>query len=86
MNLLDSLVPGVGPTSYDMALILDMKAKLYVMQGQNSKAIEPFEKALQLSDQYKYFEPKAARDIANILAQLRFQAGLTKQLPPGQWF
>ena len=86
MNLVDSLVSGVEPTSYDMALILDMKAKLYVMQGQNSKAIEPFEKALQLSDQFKYFEPKVAHDIANNLAQLRFQAGLTKQLPPVQWF
>jgi hypothetical protein len=86
MSVLDGLVSQVGPTSYDMALILDMKAKLYAMQNQFSQAIEPWEKALQLSDQFKYFEPKMSRDIATILAQLRYQAGLTKQPPPTHWF
>lgn len=86
MSVLDGLGSQVGSTSYDMAVILDMKAKLYAMQNQFSQAIEPWEKALQLSDQFKYFEPKMSGDIATILAQLRYQAGLTKQLPPMPWF
>lgn len=86
IRLLDRLESAVGPTSYDLALILDMRAKLYCMQNQFSQAIEPWEKALQLSDRYQYFDAKMSRDIANLLAQLRYQAGLTKQLPPLPWF
>ena len=89
MSLLDSLISQVGPTSYDLALILDMKAKLHAMQGEHRKAIEPWEKALQLSDRYHYFDGKTSRDIAFFLAQLRYQEGLTTKLPPAppaRWF
>jgi RNA polymerase sigma factor (sigma-70 family) len=86
ISLLDSLGPTVDPTSYDLALILDMKAKVYCIQNQFSQAIEPWEQALQLSDRYQYFDAKMSREIANMLAQLRYQAGLTKELPPQPWF
>ena len=86
LGLLDSLVSEVGPESYDMALILDMKAKLFIMQQQFGNAIEPWEKALELSATHQYFDAKMARNIANILAQLRYQQGLTKNLPPTDWF
>jgi primosomal protein N'' len=56
------------------------------MQNQFSQAIEPWARALQLSEQHQYFEPRQSREIANMLAQLRYQAGLTKQLPPQAWF
>jgi RNA polymerase sigma factor (sigma-70 family) len=86
IRLLDRLESAVEPTSYDLALILDMKAKVYCMQNQFSQAIEPWEKALQLSDRFQYFEAKMSREIATMLAQLRYQAGLTQQLPPQPWF
>ncbi|MBI5771986.1 MAG: sigma-70 family RNA polymerase sigma factor [Verrucomicrobia bacterium] len=84
---LDGLIPQVEPTSYDMAQILDMKAKLYLALEQYSKAIEPWEKALQLSDQFKYFDDKDACDKVYYLAQLRYQCdGLTAEAPQGLWF
>ncbi|MBI5691122.1 MAG: sigma-70 family RNA polymerase sigma factor [Verrucomicrobia bacterium] len=86
MRVLDSLIPGAEPTSYDLALILDMKAKVHLMQNQFREAIAPWERALELSERFNYFDPKMARDIANNLAHLRYQAGLTTQLPPAQWF
>jgi tetratricopeptide (TPR) repeat protein len=87
MGLLDSLIPQVEPTSYDMALILDLKAKLYITQGQHKKAIEPWEKALQLSDQFKYFGDQQSCDIVNFLAQLRLQSGgVSAEAPQALWF
>ena len=87
MGLLDGLISQVEPTSYDMALILDMKAKLYVQQNQLANAIEPWEKALQLSDQFKYFDGKRSADIVNFLAQLRLQAsGVMADAPQALWF
>ena len=87
IGLLDTLISQVEPTSYDMALILDMKAKLYIQQNQYSHAIEPWEKALQLSDQFKYFDGKRSSEIVHFLAQLRLQAsGVTAEAPQALWF
>ncbi|NBV84966.1 MAG: hypothetical protein EBS01_01585, partial [Verrucomicrobia bacterium] len=41
------------PNSYDEALILDMKAKIFAMTNQFSKAIGPWERAIELSDKYQ---------------------------------
>ena len=87
IRLLDGLISQVEPTSYDMALILDMKAKLYVQQNQWANAIEPWEKALQLSDEFKYFDGKRSAEIVNFLAQLRLQAsGVMAESPQSLWF
>ena len=40
------------PGSYDEAMILDMKAKIYGMTNQLSKAIAPWDRAVQLSDHH----------------------------------
>lgn len=84
LALLDGLIPTVGPTSYDMALILDMKAKLFATQEQYSKAIEPWEKSLQLSDTYKYFDEKQTLDTVYFLSQLNYQEGLSSKVPAQQ--
>jgi cell division protein FtsB len=87
IRLLDGLMSQVEPTSYDMALILDMKAKLYAQQNQLTNAIEPWEKALQLSDQFKYFDDKRSADIVHFLAQIRLQAsGVMAEAPQALWF
>jgi tetratricopeptide (TPR) repeat protein len=87
IGLLDRHMSEVDPTSYDMALILDMKAKLYVQQNQMAEAIEPWEKALQLSDQFKYFDGKRSSEIVQYLAQLRLQfRGVTADAPQALWF
>ena len=87
IGLLDGLIPQIEPTSYDMAMILDMKAKLYLAQEQYSKAIEPWEKALQLSDQFKYFDDQQSCNLVYFLAQLRYQSGgPTSEVPQGLWF
>lgn len=72
MALLEGLLPTVGKTSYDYALIQDMRAKLLLQQDKLSQAVPPWEEALKLSDQFKYFDDKYTNDIVLYLAQIIF--------------
>lgn len=82
LALLDSLqlVPG----SYDEALVLDMKAKIYGMTNQLSKALVPWERVVQLSDQHGYFDKKTITDVVFYLAQIYAQEGSTSKDPAVQ--
>ncbi len=82
LALLDSLqlVPG----SYDEALVLDMKAKIYGMTNQLSKALVPWERVVQLADQHGYFDKKTITDIVFYLAQIYAQEGSTSKDPAVQ--
>ena len=68
LKLLEGLT--LTPGSYDEALVLDMKAKLYAQQNQYAKAIAPWERVVQLSDQHAYFGEKQVLDIVFFLGQL----------------
>lgn len=72
------------PNSYDEALILDMKAKIFAMTNQFSKAIGPWERSIELSDKYQYFSEKQTLDTVSLLAQLYGQEGSTTKVPAQQ--
>ncbi len=82
LALLDSTQ--VVPNSYDEALILDMKAKIYAMTNEFGKAIPPWEKSVQLSDQFGYFPEKQTLDTVSLLAQLYAQEGSQSKDPAKQ--
>lgn len=63
----------VAPNSYDEALVLDMKAKIYGMTNQLNKAIAPWERAVELSDKFNYFPEKQILEIVFFLGQLYAQ-------------
>lgn len=72
-------VPDVKPDSYDAALILDMKARIYGMMDQPAKAIELWERALPIADRHGYFPERQTLEIVLLLAQLHGrEAALTK--------
>ena len=79
LKLLDTLQ--VVPGSYDEAMILDMKAKLYATTNQLSKAIEPWEKAIKISDEHGYFSEKQTIETVSLLAQLYGQESTTIKIP-----
>jgi tetratricopeptide (TPR) repeat protein len=79
LALLDTIQ--VAPNSYDEALILDMKAKIYGMTNQLSKAIAPWERTVQLSDQFNYFTDKQVLDIVYFLGQLYAQEATSTKDP-----
>jgi tetratricopeptide (TPR) repeat protein len=74
----------VVPGSYDEALVLDMKAKIYGMTNQLSKALPPWERVVQLADQHGYFDKKTVTDIVFYLAQIFAQEGSTSKDPAVQ--
>ncbi|MES2693052.1 MAG: hypothetical protein V4773_06230 [Verrucomicrobiota bacterium] len=82
LTLLDGVqtVPG----SYDEALVLDMKAKIFGMTNQLNKALAPWERVVQLSDQHGYFDKKTVTDIVFYLAQIYAQEGSTSKDPAVQ--
>ena len=69
------------PNSYDEAMILDMKAKIYGMTNQLTKAIGPWERAVQLSDQFNYFPEKQVLEMVFYLGQLYAQEATTTKDP-----
>lgn len=79
LTLLDGIP--IVPNSYDEALILDMKAKIYGMTNQLSKAIAPWERAVQLSDKFNYFPEKQVLDIVFFLGQLYAQEATSSKDP-----
>lgn len=74
----------VTKDSYDEAFILDMKAKIYATTNKLSKAIAPWERAVELSDQFGYFSEKQTLETVSLLAQLYGQEGSTSKVPAQQ--
>ena len=72
------------PGSYDEALVLDMKAKLYAQKNEYDKAIVPWERVVQLSDQHGYFPEKQVTDIVFFLGQLIASAAASSKVPAEQ--
>lgn len=75
---------GVEPGSYDEVVVLDMKAKIYGMMDQFTKALQPWEKALQISDAKGYFTERQTLEIVFYLAQLYAQEASTTKDPAKQ--
>lgn len=79
--LLDGLIPTVDPTSYDMALILDMKAKLYGQKEQFDRAITSWESMIQIAEPKEYFDKKMMLETRLYLAQFCYQVGVNSKVP-----
>jgi tetratricopeptide (TPR) repeat protein len=82
LAILDA-VPFV-PNSYDEALILDMKGRVLAMTNQLTKAIAPWERAIELSDQFKYLPEKQVLETVLLLAQLHGSEGSASKVPAQQ--
>jgi predicted Zn-dependent protease len=73
LALLSGLAAKVKPDSFDMALISDIEAKVYLQKGDYAKVIPPWERALRLTDQYHYLSSSAVEDMIYYLAQVYYQ-------------
>jgi tetratricopeptide (TPR) repeat protein len=82
LRLLDAIP--TTPGSYDEAYILNMKAKIYGQLGQYGKALGPWERAVELSDQHGYFNDKEVTEIVYYLGQLYAQEATTSKDPKVQ--
>jgi len=60
----------VAPNSYDEAIVQNSKATTYIKKNEYGKALGPWERVVQLSDQFGYFPEKAVNEIVFYLGQL----------------
>jgi tetratricopeptide (TPR) repeat protein len=81
LALLDSLQTTVGPTTFDFAVIADIKGKIYMQKGDYAKAIEPFEAAVRLGDAYNYFDERDIAEKVSYLYQLYYQEATSTKSP-----
>ncbi len=73
-----------NPSLYDQALILDMRAKVYMNMEQYTQAIGPQEAALKLSDENKFFSAEQSLQTANLLARLIYAEAINIKDKPAQ--
>ena len=67
--------------SYDEAMVKQSIATTYIKKNDLAHAIEPLERAIQLSDEHGYFPPRSVNDLAFFLAQLYAAEGSTVKVP-----
>jgi len=71
------------PTSFDAAVLLQIKAQTLLQKTDYSAAIPPLEQALQLSESHtpNYFEERTTLEFLYFLAQLYYQEATTSKNP-----
>ena len=88
LKLLEDTRPTVAPGSYDEAFILNMIGKLYGQKGEYAKALGPWERAIQLSEQdrasgsgHGFFPEKETLEITYYLGSLYAQEAASSKDP-----
>jgi tetratricopeptide (TPR) repeat protein len=84
LDLLNGLIPTLGPESYDLVQALQTKGKLLLQKEEYSKAIEPLETALRIADAHQFFEPPEVLMISDLLARLYAQEASAAKTPAAQ--
>lgn len=79
MTIVDSVLGQVDANSYDAAYLLDVKARLFIGMEKYDAAVQPWEEALRLSDQNKFFDEKQSQDIRKFVAQLLFSEAINSK-------
>ncbi len=75
LAVIEAQIPLTDPNSYDMAILQQVKAQILLQNNELSKAIEPLERSLTLSNAHtpNFFEQRATLDFTYYLAALYFQ-------------
>lgn len=74
LAIIDAQIPKVEAGSYDLALLYQIKAQIYLQQGDFPKSIDPLERTIALSDAKTppFHEEKVVREFIYLLAQLYY--------------
>jgi tetratricopeptide (TPR) repeat protein len=82
--LLEGLIPGAGPNSYDLAYLEDMRGQLFAAKDQWTKAIQSREKALTLAEANNYFDKAKRLEMMLFISQVAYQQTSTTKVPAEQ--
>jgi tetratricopeptide (TPR) repeat protein len=83
LAVIDGAASRAQPNSYDMAILMQVKAQIYLQNNELAKAIEPLERCLQLSNAQTptFFEARATQEYTYYLAALYYQEGAASKDP-----
>jgi tetratricopeptide (TPR) repeat protein len=81
LNLVDGLLPTVQADSYDQVVILDIKARVYLQMDDLPDVVDPWERALALSDKKHYFSARNTLDIVDGLGRVLYSLSGTVKDP-----
>lgn len=83
LAIVDAQAAKVDPNSYDMAILMQIKAQIYLQDNQLAKAIEPLERCLTLSNARTptFFEPRATQEYTYYLSALYYQEAVASKDP-----
>lgn len=83
LAVIDAAAAKANPNSYDMAILMQVKAQIYLQDNQLAKAIEPLERCLALSNANtpNFFEARATQEYTYYLAALYYQEGASAKDP-----
>lgn len=83
LAVIDAQAAKVDPNSYDLAILMQVKAQIYLQDNQLSRAIEPLERCLALSRAHNppYFELRATQEYTYYLSALYYQEATTTKDP-----
>lgn len=81
LSLLAAVKAKVPADSYDMAIVTNVEAKVYMQKGDYSKALAPWEVTLRLSDAHHYYDEKEVQEIIYYMAQIYYQEATTTKSP-----
>ncbi|MSU22304.1 MAG: hypothetical protein EXS32_00590 [Opitutus sp.] len=86
MRIIDALLPTLPAGSYDLALTLDMQARLNAGKELWGKSVDAWETALRLSDANTppYFDKNKTLEILLFLAQMSYQQVIGTKVPAVQ--
>lgn len=73
LALLGTIRARVGPESYDMAIVTDVEAKIFLQKGDYTKALAPWEVSLRLGDAHHFFDKNTLQEMVYFLAQIYYQ-------------
>jgi hypothetical protein len=78
-KMIDDIIPTVQPDSYDLAVLLDTKARVMIQNNDYAGSLAPMEQALSISDRHHFNDAAKTMEDLFLLSQLYYQAaGNTK--------
>lgn len=84
VQLLDTLLAGANPVSYDTAMVSQIKAQVLLTEGKYAEAIPALVTAQELGEKYSFFEKKSQLDQLYLLCQIHYQLAADAKDPARQ--
>lgn len=84
LRLIDGLLGGVANPSYDLAILTQIKAQVFLYTNNYAAAVAPLEKTIELGERHAFFDRRTQLDNLYTLAQIYYQLASSSTQPAEQ--